>query len=75
MKRMFILAGALLFSVQCFAAYDTNNINSAVKDAFYTNSTNSPHSSVVVYGGKDISRPKMAVVDDRTALIQPKIIG
>jgi hypothetical protein len=75
MKRMLISATALLFSTYCFASIDTNNLNSAVQNAFSRNSTASVNTLSLIYSGKDISRPKVAVSDERSSSIQPRIIG
>jgi hypothetical protein len=75
MKKMLTAIGTLLFSTHCFAGIDTNQLNSAMKNDFSHNSTNSLSSLPIIYGGKDISRPNVAVADDRTSSIQPRTIG
>jgi hypothetical protein len=72
---MLILVTTLLFCSFCFAGSNVNVIHSAVQNAFSTNSTISQNALSMMYSGKDISRPQVAISDERTSPIQPKIVG
>lgn len=76
MKRMLTLIVTVLFFTPCFAdAIDTANIHSAIQHAFSNNSMISQNALSLIYSGKDISRPQVAVSDERSAAIQPRIMG
>jgi len=69
MKKVLIVLGVLLFSANSFANIDVNQIHSAVLNGFHSSSINSQNSISITYGGRDISRPKVAVANEKTAAI------
>jgi hypothetical protein len=75
MKRMLMLVTALLFSTYCFAEVNVSDLHSAIQNTFSTNSNASTNALSMMYSGKDISRPKVAVSDERSSTIQPKLMG
>jgi hypothetical protein len=75
MKRLCILTVALLVSTYSFASHDSEQLTSAIQSGFNNPSSYPVPLMSVIYSGKDISRPKIAVADERTFTVQPRIIG
>ncbi|MBV8802525.1 MAG: hypothetical protein JO131_06115 [Gammaproteobacteria bacterium] len=65
MKKVMIVLSALLFSANSFANIDVNQIHSAIQNGFNNSSLVSQNSVSITYGGKDISRPKVAIADEK----------
>jgi hypothetical protein len=74
MKKILLIA-TLFFTTYCFANSNTAQLYSAIQSGFSSHTITSQHPFSFNYGGKDISRPKMAVADERTSTIAPKSIS
>jgi hypothetical protein len=70
MRKIGLILGAVLVSVNCYAG------STDIKSAIIENSTKQTHSdSKMIYGGQDISRPVVATANESIWAGQPDLIG
>lgn len=79
MRKVLLLIGALLLSLNAIASSDLpNEISSAIKNAMHNSHPaikNTKASFAFIYGGQDISRPQIATADESVWSRESSIIG
>jgi hypothetical protein len=77
MRKVILLVGSLLLSLNAMAATHPHNLNSAILNAVQKQSNVKiiKASLPMIYGGQNISRPKVATVDGTLWSGQRTLIG
>ncbi len=75
MRKIGLLLGALLVSINCYAV--SNSVGSDLKSAIQKNATklNSENNLAIIYGGQDFSHRIIATANESTWAGQATLIG
>lgn len=73
MRKIGLLLGALLVSVNCYAG--STSLGSDLKSAILNNTTKQSHTDTIIYGGQDFSKKVIATANESIWAGQTTYIG